>query len=179
MTDALARDREDGADLCAPTVGVFSPGIAPGAFLSGGELLGQLQVAGSTRRVHAPTMRGVVRVESVTRGPVQYGQSIVRVVTFSGQALKAVAEAEEKDLPPGSRAVRAPIDGMFFDSPAPDEPPFVTLGAAVSVGQVVGLVEVMKFFYEIRSDTAGHVVRVDAVSGEVVEAEDAIVWVAP
>ena len=45
--------------------------------------------------------------------------------------------------------VAAPSEGIFYRSPSPDAPPYVETGARVSVGSVLGLVEVMKCFNQI------------------------------
>ncbi|TNM38653.1 biotin carboxyl carrier domain-containing protein [Nocardioides albidus] len=52
-------------------------------------------------------------------------------------------------------AVTSPLPGVFYRCPSPGEPPFVEDGAAVESGQVIGLVEIMKQFTEIRADAAG------------------------
>ena len=44
------------------------------------------------------------------------------------------------------------------------------VGAAVSVGDVVGLIEAMKLFNEVRSTVAGRVKRVIAENGQLVRA---------
>lgn len=55
--------------------------------------------------------------------------------------------------------VRSPLPGIFYRRPAPDQPPYKEAGDAVAQGDVVGLVEVMKSFNEVKSTAAGKVVR--------------------
>jgi acetyl-CoA carboxylase biotin carboxyl carrier protein len=43
----------------------------------------------------------------------------------------------------------APMLGVFYRRPTPDEPPFAAPGETVSAGQTVGLIEVMKTFNEV------------------------------
>ncbi len=57
------------------------------------------------------------------------------------------------------RSVRSPLPGTFYRRPSPEADPFVTEGDAVSAGDVVGIVEVMKTFYEVKADQAGVVDR--------------------
>lgn len=45
--------------------------------------------------------------------------------------------------------VKAPMDGCFYLQASPNDPPFVQLGAIISKGQTLGLIEVMKCFYPI------------------------------
>jgi acetyl-CoA carboxylase biotin carboxyl carrier protein len=76
-------------------------------------------------------------------------------------------------------AVRAPLTGIFYASPGPGSPPFVAVGREVVVGQVIGLIEAMKLFNEIKSDQAGRVVRVIAGDGALVKAKQPLIEVGP
>ncbi|PWC87037.1 biotin attachment protein [Azospirillum sp. TSH100] len=51
--------------------------------------------------------------------------------------------------------IRSPLPGSFYRRPAPGQPPFKEIGDRVEPGDVIGLVEVMKSFNEIRADVAG------------------------
>ncbi len=57
--------------------------------------------------------------------------------------------------PRHAAAVLAPLTGIFYASPSPGSAPFVAVGREVVVGQVIGLIEAMKLFNEIKSDQAG------------------------
>lgn len=58
--------------------------------------------------------------------------------------------------------VRAPMSGVFYRSPAPDQPPYVEVGDTVKKKQVLGLLETMKVFQKIKSPTAGKVAEIVA-----------------
>ena len=51
--------------------------------------------------------------------------------------------------------IRSSLPGTFYRRPAPDQPAFKEAGDSVAVGDVIGLVEVMKTFTEVKSDVAG------------------------
>jgi len=55
--------------------------------------------------------------------------------------------------------VLSPLPGTFYRKPAPDAEVFAREGASVKVGDVLGLVEVMKQFSEVHAEVAGKVVR--------------------
>ena len=76
-------------------------------------------------------------------------------------------------------SVRAPLTGIFYASPAPGTAPYVQVGGEVAVGQVIGLIEAMKLFNEIKSDLAGRVVRVVPESGALVKAKQPLIEVEP
>ena len=84
------------------------------------------------------------------------------------------------EAPPAQRpSVKAPLTGIFYASPAPGSPAYVTVGGEVAVGQVIGLIEAMKLFNEIKADLAGRVVRVVAESGKLVKAKQPLIEVEP
>ncbi len=76
-------------------------------------------------------------------------------------------------------SVKAPLTGIFYASPAPGSAPYVSAGGEVAVGQVIGLIEAMKLFNEIKSDLAGRVVRVVPDSGTLVKAKQPLIEVEP
>lgn len=55
--------------------------------------------------------------------------------------------------------ILSPLPGTFYRSPSPDQPPFKADGDAVAVGDVIGLIEVMKSFHEVRAEVAGSGLR--------------------
>ena len=81
--------------------------------------------------------------------------------------------------PPAKPSIKAPLTGIFYASPAPGSAPYVSVGGEVAVGQIIGLIEAMKLFNEIKSDLAGRVVRVVAESGTLVKAKQALIEVEP
>ncbi len=81
--------------------------------------------------------------------------------------------------PQGPPAITAPLTGIFYASPAPGSAPYLAVGGEVAIGQVIGLIEAMKLFNEIKSDLAGRVVRVVADSGTLVKAKQPLIEVEP
>ena len=80
---------------------------------------------------------------------------------------------------PGRRFVTAPLTGVWYSAPSPGARPYLTEGAEVAAGQVVGLIEAMKLFNEIKSDTAGKVTRILVESGTLVKRQQPILEVDP
>ena len=81
--------------------------------------------------------------------------------------------------PPSIPSIKAPLTGIFYASPAPGTAPYVQVGGEVAVGQIIGLIEAMKLFNEIKSDLAGRVVRVLPESGALVKAKQPLIEVEP
>jgi len=61
--------------------------------------------------------------------------------------------------------VKAPMAGVFYRRPAPDEPPYVELGSPVETKQTLGLLETMKVFQKLKSPAAGRVAGIAAHDG--------------
>ncbi len=95
----------------------------------------------------------------------------------SGSAASASEGADA--TAPARPAVMAPLSGIWYGSPAPGSAAYVSLGGEVAVGQVIGLIEAMKLFNEIKSDRAGRVVRIHAESGKLVRAKQPLIEVEP
>jgi len=55
--------------------------------------------------------------------------------------------------------IKSPLPGIFYRKPSPDSPPFKNDADSIAVGDVIGLVEVMKSFHEVTSEVAGTNVR--------------------
>lgn len=81
--------------------------------------------------------------------------------------------------PSGHHAVTAPLTGVFYGAPSPGAAAYVTVGGHVSAGQVIGLIEAMKLFNEIKSDVSGTVRRIGAESGALVKAKQVLIEVEP
>jgi biotin carboxyl carrier protein len=56
--------------------------------------------------------------------------------------------------------VRAPMSGVFYRRPSPEEPPYVEVGDTVKKKQVLALLETMKVFQKIKSPVAGRIVEI-------------------
>lgn len=75
------------------------------------------------------------------------------------------AAAEES----GQKVITAPIVGTFYQSSAPDEAPFVKVGDTISEGDVVCIIEAMKFMNEVNSEVSGTISEILVKDGQFVE----------
>jgi acetyl-CoA carboxylase biotin carboxyl carrier protein len=90
-------------------------------------------------------------------------------------AARADAAPEEER----HHAVVAPLTGLYYGAPSPGAEPYLRVGGHVSTGQVIGLIEAMKLFNEIKSDVSGRVVRIVAENGKLVKAKQPLIEVDP
>ena len=97
----------------------------------------------------------------------------------AGAPSAASVQDAEAVAPSRYRPIAAPLTGIFYSAPSPGAAPYVEVGEEIAIGQVVGLIEAMKLFNEIKSDVAGRVVRVVAENGALVKAKHPLLEVDP
>jgi acetyl-CoA carboxylase biotin carboxyl carrier protein len=77
-------------------------------------------------------------------------------------------EESQDDIVSGN-TVKAPIVGTFYAAPAPDKPPFVSVGQQVKKGDVLCIIESMKLMNEIQSEYDGTVKQILVSDASAVE----------
>jgi acetyl-CoA carboxylase biotin carboxyl carrier protein len=138
--------------------------------------LGELEVSsgGTTIILRAPSAIAPVV-------PVTAAAPLAEAPT--GGAVTAVADApgEAASQTPAAAkpSVKAPLTGLYYGAPSPGATPYVAVGDHVSVGQIIGLIEAMKLFNEIKSDLSGRVTRICVESGALVKARQPLIEVEP
>lgn len=76
-------------------------------------------------------------------------------------------------------ALESPMVGVFYRSASPDDPPFVSVGDFVKVGQAIGLIEAMKVYSEVPSEVSGRVTEMPVESGKLVQQGQPLIFVEP
>ncbi|MDP9275625.1 MAG: acetyl-CoA carboxylase biotin carboxyl carrier protein [Chloroflexota bacterium] len=117
--------------------------------------------------------RGGVRVRVAKNGGRVAASAPGAVV--ASHAAPAVPAAPVKELP----TVNAPLTGIFYRASSPQTDAFVQVGSSVETGQVIGLIEAMKLFNEIRSTESGRVRRIFAENGQLVRSRQPLLEVEP
>lgn len=108
---------------------------------------------------------------------IVYGEARLYVRRAPGQQAVVLPAAPAAEVAVPGVPVRAPLTGIFYPRPDPNQPLFVSVGEQIEVGQVVGLIETMKLFNEVTSDLAGEVITIDAHEGDLVEAGQPLLYV--
>ena len=113
--------------------------------------------------------------EATTEGP-----SAARTVqTIRSDQDSAAKKEEEAAAAKKLVAIKTPMVGTFYRSPAPDAKSYVEIGKVVAVGEVVCIIEAMKLMNEIKSEVKGKVVEVLVENAEPVEYGQALFMVEP
>jgi acetyl-CoA carboxylase biotin carboxyl carrier protein len=80
---------------------------------------------------------------------------------------------------PGMRFVSAPLTGVWYPAPSPGARPYVNEGDEITSGQVIGMIEAMKLFNEIKADASGTVRRVLVENGTLVKRKQPLLEIDP
>lgn len=103
-------------------------------------------------------------------------------------AAAPAAAAVPSPAPPAAPAARgradlveitAPMVATFYRAPSPGDPPFVELGARISTGQTVCILEAMKLMNELEAEVSGEVVEILVENGTPVEFGQVLMRVKP
>lgn len=65
--------------------------------------------------------------------------------------------------------IKSPLIGTFYNSPSPEEEPYIAVGDKVSKNQVIGIVEVMKVMNEVKCNYDGIVENILINNNDTVE----------
>ena len=178
--------------VLSPGVGWWTDHPHPGALLGPGSRAGTLEHLNRRFALVVPDGPAGRLTGTLPRDravPVEYGQTLFTLLPVEGGAdlpagpvppgtvaaigaagaaagagaWPGVAPAAGAGLPPGTRALVSPTDGVFYLRPTPGARPFVEPGTLLRAGQVVGMVEVMKTFNQILYGGAGFPERAEVV----------------
>ena len=173
-------------DIAQPAGGDAAEPIAPPADAGNASLLSLIdRLGGLLERSDLTELEVEAGATSlVLRKPAAIGPLVSAAPSVSGATAPSPAgpisnAPEAQPSAPSRPAIVAPLTGIWYGSPAPGSAPFVEVGREVAVGQVVGLIEAMKLFNEIKSDLAGRVLRVVPESGALVKAKQPLIEVEP
>ena len=73
--------------------------------------------------------------------------------------------------------VRSPMVGTFYAAPAPDQPPYVSIGKIIKEGDVICIIEAMKLMNELKAELGGTVIEILVQNGQTVEYDQPILKV--
>jgi len=151
---ALRKSDGDRHVLAAPMPGLLRDAAVPGALLTEGMVLGELEVLGLSHRLIVPAgARGVVmpgQGRRTSRRPVAYGEPMLVLDPSAIEGAAAAAATNDLHTASGALVFKAPMSGRYYAKPGPDADPFVKVGDVIESGRSVALLEVMKTFNRVQ-----------------------------
>ncbi|GIO08925.1 acetyl-CoA carboxylase biotin carboxyl carrier protein subunit [Brevibacillus reuszeri] len=73
------------------------------------------------------------------------------------------------------KVILSPLPGVFYRKPSPDQPDYAREGDTVKSGDIVGLIEVMKNFYEVKVEEDGVIDRFSVENETIVDVDQELV----
>lgn len=111
-----------------------------------------------------------IELERKVSAPVEFAKI--------GKKEPVLAEKTQKK-PANYIEVKSPLTGVFYSAPRPGADPYANVGDKVTVGQTLCLVEAMKMFNEITSETNGTIAEIVAENAEVVQSGQVMFYIVP
>jgi acetyl-CoA carboxylase biotin carboxyl carrier protein len=143
----------------------------------------ELEVQRGDNRVWIKRTAGVVTQEihmpqqAVSHAPAPVYQPMPQVTVAAPAATPADGEPDLTD--PTLEAVKSPIVGTFYESPAPGSDAFVRVGDSIKPGKVLCIIESMKLMNEIEAEISGTIVKRLVQNGAPVEYGEVMFLVKP
>lgn len=123
-----------------------------------------------------------VEIKKQGAAPVHHHMPTV-IHTTGGHAMQetqaAAAPAEAPVAEPKGVSVTSPLSGVFYQSPKPGAPPFVSVGDTVEVGQALCIVEAMKMMNEIAAEFRGVVTKICKSNADVANEGEVLFYIEP
>ena len=127
-----------------------------------------------------------VRQRGLSAFSLKSGDFEIRIEAQASVAPPAVPAAAPAATAPDTAAspveetftgtpVEAPLVGIFYSAPSPEEPPFIEVGQTVKKGDTLFIIEAMKTMNEITAPCDGTVSRILAQNGDMVEYKQVLV----
>ena len=127
-----------------------------------------------------------VRQRGLSAFSLKSGDFEIRIEAQASVAPAAVPAAAPAATAPDTAAspveetftgtpVEAPLVGIFYSAPSPEEPPFIEDGQTVKKGDTLFIIEAMKTMNEITAPCDGTVSRILAQNGDMVEYKQVLV----
>jgi len=103
----------------------------------------------------------------VRRANADFSPMVTMATTTPEQQAVGVVDTSESTLQ--GELIRSPMPGMFYRSSSPDEPPFVQVGDSVSKNDTICLIEAMKIFNEVQSESDCDIIEILVENATAVE----------
>jgi acetyl-CoA carboxylase biotin carboxyl carrier protein len=103
----------------------------------------------------------------ITELEVKNGDESVRIARPQTPTLEAAApQPTRAESAVATSTLHAPMAGTFYVAPEPGAQPFTQIGAMVSIGDTLCIIESMKMMNEIAAESGGVVVEILVSDGE-------------
>lgn len=120
-----------------------------------------------------------VRISRGGAAPIAYAAPVAAPAPAAAPIAAAAPAAIAPAAAPvvSGHAVKSPMVGTFYSSPAPGSKTFVEVGQKVNAGDTICIVEAMKMMNQIEADKSGTIGEILIADGEAVEFDQPLVTI--
>jgi len=129
--------------------------------------LTEIEIEGKEGRIRLVRAHAPAAVQTHVMSQPHMMAAPAAAAVAAAPAAITVTAPEDPAQHPG--VVLSPMVGVAYLSSEPGAPPFITVGAVVTAGQTLLLIEAMKTFNQIKAPKAGTVTRIFVTPGAPVE----------
>ena len=109
-----------------------------------------------------------IRISMMVQSKAQAGETVPVAVPPTASA------AREPSKQSAMQTMKAPMAGVFYQSPSPEAEPFVSIGQKINVGDVLCIIESMKMMNEVTATASGTIEEVFVTNAEAVSTGTAL-----
>lgn len=106
---------------------------------------------------------------TVTAAPVASPVQIPAANPAPAPAAQPSAPVESPAEESGGEEIKSPMVGTFYRAPAPEAPPYVSVGDTVKEGQVLCIIEAMKLMNEVEAEFPCRILKIVNENAQPVE----------
>jgi acetyl-CoA carboxylase biotin carboxyl carrier protein len=138
-------------NLLSPSIGRIKLEVFVNETIKCGQLIGWLWRLDKCFRLTMPTdCTGVITAIHGCNGLIALGYNEPLLTIDPRLSSADISPVTMSHTAQAGAYITSPMDGLFYLSSAPENPPFVKVGDSITPGQTLGLIEVMKSFYPVK-----------------------------
>jgi len=103
----------------------------------------------------------------IERGIVSSGTPVLQTAEYAPEVVNI--DSVPSSANPSVIVITSPLVGVFYDAPSPESEPFVKVGDTVKRGDIICIIEAMKFMNEVTAEQGGAISEVCLKNGDLVE----------
>ncbi len=129
----------------------------------------ELEITEGEEKLKISAYSNAPAVVAAPTQPIYHHQQQAPTAATHIQAVPIVADSQPTVSTSPKNYITSPMVGTFYAASSPNNPPLVSVGQTVKMGQVLCIIEAMKLMNQIESDKEGTVKEILVKDGSPVE----------
>lgn len=103
--------------------------------------------------------------------------SYVQAAPVAAAPIASPSLEVQKESQVVGEAIKSPLVGTYYASPAEGEDTFVSIGKKVKQGDTLCIIEAMKVMNEIKAEKDGTIVDISVKNGDMIQFDDVLMYI--